>query len=122
LLVVGSVAGQINNSASYRTLQICKSRDATKRLKRPLACWSNRQSTCTWPSFHAVTVTDPQAKLYRKGSGKEAKLSYIGNVMNESRHGLVVEAELGVAARWQPAVLKPVQGARFGPDGTKATP
>src|SRR5947208_5080451 len=45
---------------------------------------------------HAST-TDPQARLYRKGKGKEAKLSYIGNALTENRHGLVVEAELGSA-------------------------
>ena len=45
-----------------------------------------------------LSTTDPEAKLYRKGSGKEAKLSYIGNVMTENRHGLVVEAELGGAS------------------------
>jgi transposase len=42
---------------------------------------------------HAST-TDPEAKLYKKGKGKEAKLSYIGNVMTENRNGFVVEAEL----------------------------
>jgi transposase len=42
---------------------------------------------------HAST-TDPDAKLYRKGKGKEAKLSYIGNVMTENRNGFVVEADL----------------------------
>jgi len=41
--------------------------------------------------------TDPQARLYRKGKGKEAKLSYIGTALTENRHGLVVEAELGSA-------------------------
>jgi transposase len=46
---------------------------------------------------HAST-TDPEAKLYRKGKGKEAKLSYIGNAMTENRHGLVVETELGSAS------------------------
>ena len=45
---------------------------------------------------HAST-TDPEAQLYRKGKGKEAKLSYIGNALTENRHGLVVEAELGSA-------------------------
>ena len=45
---------------------------------------------------HAST-TDPEARLYRKGKGKEAKLSYIGNALTENRHGLVVEAELGQA-------------------------
>ena len=46
---------------------------------------------------HAST-TDPEAKLYRKGKGKEAKLSYIGNAMTENCHGLVVETELGAAS------------------------
>ena len=42
---------------------------------------------------HAST-TEPEAKLYKKGKGKEAKLSYIGAVMTENRNGFVVEAEL----------------------------
>jgi hypothetical protein len=42
---------------------------------------------------HAST-TDREAKLYKKGKGKEAKLSYMGNVMTENRNGFVVEAEL----------------------------
>jgi transposase len=45
---------------------------------------------------HAST-TDPDARLYRKGKGKEAKLSYVGNALTENRHGLVVEAEFGTA-------------------------
>jgi transposase len=42
---------------------------------------------------HAST-TDPDARLARKGSGKEAKLSYIGNVLMENRNGLVVDVTL----------------------------
>src|SRR5215468_215505 len=42
---------------------------------------------------HAST-TDPEAKLSKKGKGKEAKLAYTGNVMTENRNGFVVEAEL----------------------------
>ena len=45
---------------------------------------------------HAST-TDPEARLYRKGRGKEARLSYIGSALTDNRHGLVVEAELGPA-------------------------
>lgn len=37
-----------------------------------------------------TSTTDPEAKLYRKGSGKEAKLSYLGHVLMENRHGLIV--------------------------------
>src|SRR5829696_7625524 len=42
---------------------------------------------------HAST-TDPEAKLHRKGVGKEAKLSFMGHVLTENRNGLVVETEL----------------------------
>src|SRR5262249_51010897 len=40
------------------------------------------------------STTDPEAKLAKKGKGKEAKLAYTGNVMTENRNGFVVEAEL----------------------------
>ena len=40
---------------------------------------------------HAST-TDPDARLYRKGPGKEAKLSFIGHGLMENRHGLLVDA------------------------------
>jgi transposase len=45
---------------------------------------------------HAST-TDPDAKLARKGAGKEAKLSYTGHVLMENRHGLVVDAVVDLA-------------------------
>lgn len=38
--------------------------------------------------------TDSDARLARKGNGKEAKLSYCGNLMIENRNGLIVDAEL----------------------------
>ena len=38
------------------------------------------------------STTDPEAKLARKGDGKEAKLSYSGNLLVENRHGLIVNA------------------------------
>jgi transposase len=34
--------------------------------------------------------TDPEAKLYRKGMGKEAKLSHMGHIFSENRHGLII--------------------------------
>jgi len=36
--------------------------------------------------------TDPDARLYRKGNGQEAKLGYLGHVLMENRHGFIVEA------------------------------
>lgn len=34
--------------------------------------------------------TDPEARLYRKGLGKEAKLSHMGHALGENRHGLIL--------------------------------
>jgi transposase len=39
------------------------------------------------------STTDPEALLARKGAGKEAKLSYCGNVLMENRNGLVADVE-----------------------------
>ena len=38
--------------------------------------------------------SDPEARLARKGAGKESKLSYSGNLLVENRNGLIVDAEL----------------------------
>jgi transposase len=38
-----------------------------------------------------ISTSDPEARLFRKGPGKEARLSYMGHAMTENRHGLVVE-------------------------------
>lgn len=40
---------------------------------------------------HAST-TDPDAKLYRKGTGKEARLCFMGHGLMENRSGLLVDA------------------------------
>ena len=46
-----------------------------------------RRSNVTHPS-----TTDPDSRLAKKGPGKEAKLAYLGEVLMENRHGLVVDA------------------------------
>jgi len=40
---------------------------------------------------HAST-TDPEARLYRKGAGKEARLCFIGHALMENRNALFVDA------------------------------
>ena len=45
---------------------------------------------------HAST-TDPDARLARKGDGKEAKLSYGAHVLMENRNGLVVNTRVTLA-------------------------
>jgi transposase len=65
---------------------------------------------------HAST-TDPDALLYRKGQGKEAKLAYLGHVLLDNRHGLVANvcatAATGTAEREAAReLLKPARRAK----------
>ena len=63
------------------------------------------------------STTDPEARLYRKGTGQEAKLSYLGHVLMENRHGLAVQTELtqapGTAEREAAVAMMAAQA----PDG-----
>ena len=38
------------------------------------------------------STTDPESRLFKKAKGHEAKLAYLGEVLMENRHGLVVDA------------------------------
>jgi hypothetical protein len=67
--------------------------DTTKSRNAEVDFHGQKRSNAT----HA-SVTDPEARLYRKGKGKEAKLYFIGHAMTENRHGLVVETEMTRAA------------------------
>ena len=55
-----------------------------------------RTSMARTNDTHAST-TDPDARLYRKGKGKETKLCFIGHGLMENRHGLLVDACLTLA-------------------------
>jgi transposase len=44
-----------------------------------------------------ASKTDPDAKLYRKGHGHEARLAYLGHLVIENRHGLIVDAMASTA-------------------------
>jgi transposase len=46
---------------------------------------------------HAST-TDPEARLFRKGKGKEAKLCFMGHALMENRHGLLIEGRVSEAS------------------------
>lgn len=43
------------------------------------------------------SVTDPDAKLYRKGKTKEAKLCYLGHSLMENKSGLIVQTAVTIA-------------------------
>lgn len=56
--------------------------------------------------FHGQTLSndthesssDPQARLYRKGNNREAKLCYQGHLLMENRHGLIVDSCVTIAS------------------------
>ncbi len=39
-----------------------------------------------------ASKTDPDARLYRKSSGAESRLAYLGHLLIENRHGLIADA------------------------------
>lgn len=43
------------------------------------------------------SVTDPQARLYKKAKGQQAKLCYLGHALMENRNGLVVDTRVTLA-------------------------
>ena len=43
------------------------------------------------------STTDPDARLFRKGAGKEAKLCHMGHLMTENRNGLIIDARVTAA-------------------------
>src|SRR5215813_8565331 len=64
-----------------------------------------------------ASITDSDALLFKKATGHEAKLSYLGHVRIEHRHGLVVNSRLTQAtgrAEWEAAwtMAKEIPGRR----------
>ena len=59
--------------------------------------WSDFRGTKRSNATHE-SKTDPDAKLLRKGNGKEAKLCYGGHALMEHRNGLLVDFELTQAS------------------------
>ena len=43
------------------------------------------------------STTDPDARLFRKGAGKEAKLCHMGHLLTENRNGLIIDARVTAA-------------------------
>jgi transposase len=45
-----------------------------------------------WRNDTHISTTDPEARLFRKGLGKEARLCFMGHALMENRNGLIVGA------------------------------
>jgi transposase len=44
------------------------------------------------------STTDPDARLYKKGTGHEAKLAYLGHLLTENRHGFIIDTAVTEAS------------------------
>jgi transposase len=44
------------------------------------------------------STTDPDARLYKKAVGREAKLGYLGHLLTENRHGFIVDTAVTEAS------------------------
>jgi transposase len=65
-----------------------KKDDPGDPLDRPKSFHGDNRTNETHQS-----TTDPDARLFRKGLGKEAKLSFMGHAVIDNRHGLVVASQ-----------------------------
>ncbi len=57
------------------------------------------------------STTDPDARLYRKGAGREARLCFMGHALMENRNGLVVDGCLTPAAPPAARVTRPARSS-----------
>jgi Transposase DDE domain len=67
-------------------------RTASRGRRTPKGTSTTRDDQTTYAS-----TTDPGARLYRKGRGKEAKLFFMGHALMEKRHGLLIDTCLTLA-------------------------
>ena len=53
------------------------------------------------------STTDSESRLFRKGFGNEAKLTYMGHILTENRNGFIVETEVtsaGTRQEWDAGI------------------
>jgi len=103
---------------SWASLKSFRSKDGgdgtpATREKNPSVDYHGEQRT---NDTHQST-TDPEARLARKGRGKEARLCFAGHVLMENRNGLVVDVAItqatGTAEREAAlSMLEQVPGSR----------
>jgi transposase len=71
--------------ASQKSFRRKDEQDGTRRGDRDVDFHRERRRNDTHQS-----TTDPEARLYKKSKGSEAKLSYLGHALMENRNGLLV--------------------------------
>jgi hypothetical protein len=94
-------AGEHRRERNRRKGRRNRQRDSRRRRSRGAAGGSNPAV-----SFHGTrrrndthrSTTDPEAKLYRKGNGKEARLCFSAHALMENRNGLLVDFRIAEAS------------------------
>lgn len=71
-------------------------RPKDERARKDNNGWADFRGERRSNETHAST-TDPQARLWRKGRGREAKLCFMGHSLMENRNGLLVDMRVTVA-------------------------
>jgi transposase len=66
---------------------------------KPPAEGGTRNPTVNWHKEQRAndtheSLTDPEARLFKKSTGAEAKLAFLGHVLTENRNGLVVDVRV----------------------------
>jgi transposase len=82
------------------------SRDSFVEKKDPPRRGSGARGRKLLRDTHTST-TDPEARLYKKSKAGPIKPNYLGHVVTENKHGLVVEScltEAGKKAEWEAAL------------------
>src|ERR1700730_8518670 len=94
-----SVDGTLIEAAA--SLKSFRPKDEPPPPKRP----DGGSPSNRWADFHGEkrsnathqSTTDPDARLCRKGPGKEARLSYMGQALMENRHRMLVDFQVTTA-------------------------
>ena len=85
---------------SFRAKSLSSGEELEERLGR--AAIAGSQPRGGLPRHEAsnethASMTDPDARLFRKGDGQESRLSYLGHALMKNRSGPVVAAEATLA-------------------------
>src|ERR1700731_1818992 len=91
-------------TSTSRWTEVCWKLGPARRVFSPRTRRVHRRMIPEIPRWIIASKSDPEAQMARKGAGKEAKLSYSGNLLVENRNGLIVDSRVweatGTAERY----------------------
>ncbi len=93
-----------------------KPSDVLHRRIRAIRAWT---STASGAKTRPQSTTDPEARLAKKGVGKEARLCYLESVLMENRNGIIDRSARGSgqrSGRMRARAGNAARGSRAAPD------